>query len=688
MSGNLSLEPMLDMYLFEADQLVEQLEQLVLSSEKSGDYSLEQVNGIFRIMHTIKGSSAMMLFDNIAALAHSLEDVFYYLREHPEEEINYNKLADLVLAGVDFIKSELEKIKNRSDTDGDTGELLTEIKGYLQSLTACDTGNDQENKCKTALEQAVPGGQEQYYISQNKTVLAEKTAYFRAVIFFDQGCEMENIRAFTVVHNLKEFADIISHVPEDIISNEAAVELIQQAGFQIVFSTAKSPTEVEDLLKQTLFLRTLQLEVLSDTENEQVQDKSKSASLEEQPVKIPIINANNGREKETGNAQSCFISVNVAKLDGLMDLVGELVITQAMVTQNTDLQGLKLESFHKTARHLEKMTGELQDMVMSIRMVPLATTFQKMHRIVRDMSKKLNREVRLELIGEQTEVEKNVIENISDPLMHLIRNAIDHGIEIQEERSLAGKPAYGTITLEARHAGSDVLILIKDDGRGLNKEKILERARINNLICKPESELTDKDIFSFIFLPGFSTKENVTEFSGRGVGMDVVAKNIHNIGGTVAIDSVPGAGSTITLKIPLSLAIIDGMIFEVGRARYTLPITSIRESFRPKEKAIITDPDGNEMIMLRGQCHPILRLHRTFGVQTEITKFTEGILIMVENNTRTICLFADHLVGEQPVVIKALPPYLKAISPVNGVAGCTLLGDGSISLILNVIELM
>jgi len=268
--------------------------------------------------------------------------------------------------------------------------------------------------------------------------------------------------------------------------------------------------------------------------------------------------------------------------------------------------------------------------------------------------------------------------------MHLIRNSLDHGIESGDERVASGKPAIGKITLEAKNAGSDVVILIRDDGRGLNKDKILQRARENGLINRPENELTDKEIYAFIFAPGFSTKDKVTEFSGRGVGMDVVTQNINSVGGLVLIDSAPGLGSTISLKIPLTLAIVDGMIVGVGNARYTIPITAIKESFRPKEHDLITDPDGNEMIMVRGQCYPILRIHRAFKVTTSVTGLADGIIIMVENDNTILCLFADELIGEQQVVVKALPPYIKNLRKVAGLAGCTLLGDGSISLILDI----
>jgi two-component system chemotaxis sensor kinase CheA len=317
-------------------------------------------------------------------------------------------------------------------------------------------------------------------------------------------------------------------------------------------------------------------------------------------------------------------------------------------------------------------------------MVPLGPTFFKMNRIVRDMSKKLNKEVHLDIIGEDTEVDKNIIEHIGDPLMHLVRNAVDHGIETTEERISIGKAAAGTITLEAKNAGSEVLIVIRDDGKGLNKDRILQKAMENGLLNKAPEEMTDREIFNLIFLPGFSTKEAVTEYSGRGVGMDVVVNNIEAVGGAIQVESFEGKGTTITLKIPLTLAIIDGMNIRVGNSRYTIPITSIKESFRPKENEVFRDPDENEMIMIRGQCYPILRLHELYNVKSKVTNVHLGIIIMLESESKTVCIFADELIGEQQVVVKSLPKYIKDIKKIDGISGCTLLGDGSISLILNV----
>lgn len=684
-------DPMLDMYLFESTQNIEQLELLILETEKTSEYTPATINEIFRIMHTIKGSSAMMLFNNISNLAHNLEDVFYYLREKKPQDVDCSTLSDLVLEGIDFIKVELYKIKNGDTADGDASGLVEHIAEFLVQLRQ----NDQSEPECTIEKSSVSDNPQ---ISTDKTKASKSKNVFKAVIFFEEGCEMENVRAYGIIHNIKDFADDISYLPENIIESEDSIEEIRRNGFKLFFRTDMSIDYVKDFFEHVIFLRDIELAQVNQGNNlgsielfeTQISD-SNLATASEKIENIPgiIHQAKATQEKANDqeihlNAAQSIISVNVTKLDKLMDLVGEMVIAEAMVTQNPDVLGLGLESFLKASRQLRKITNDIQDTVMSIRMVALTTTFQKMHRIVRDMCKKLGKDVALVLLGEETEVDKNIIEHISDPLMHLVRNSLDHGIEGEEERTAKGKPPNGTITLEAKSAGSDVLIIVKDDGRGLNKEKILKKAREQGLLLRSESEMTDREIHNLMFLPGFSTKDNVTEFSGRGVGMDAVTKNIEKIGGSVFVESTEGMGTTIIMKIPLTLAIIDGMNVRVGKSCYTIPIAAIRESFKPKATELITDPEGNEMIMVREHCYPILRLHEYFGVMADVTKFEEGILIMVEQDGKAACLFADELLGQQQVVVKSLPSYIVNTRKIHSLTGCTILGDGSISLIIDI----
>lgn len=669
MSDIFGNDPMLDMFIFETAQLIEQLEQSIIEIERVNCYTEDSINEIFRIMHTIKSSSAMMHYENISLIAHTIEDLFYFLREEKPENIDCLKLTDIVLEGADFIKHETDKIVEGRKSDGDGSELINSIRDYLSGLKLNNPqADDEEGKRPSKNEDA---GNILEDCSNQISSMDFPNQNYKAVVYFEEGCQMENVRAFLVINNLKEIAENISYVPEDIIDNDDSIEIIKNNGFLISFKSDRSYKEIHEFLSHNVvFLKELELyEIKLGGYRQLVADNQDS------------------KEPQFFSTRQSIISVNVHKLDKLMDLVGELVISEAMVLKNPDLNNLVLNNFQKSARQLQKITGELQDAVMSIRMVPLSATFQRMNRIVRDMSKKLEKEVRLELIGEETEVDKNIIDHISDPLMHLIRNSIDHGIEKSEERKAKNKPEFGTITLEAKNTGGDVLIIVKDDGRGLNKESILSKARKNGLVGKTERELTDKEIYSLILMAGFSTKEEVTEYSGRGVGMDVVNKNIDAIGGTVSIDSIEGEGTEITLKIPLTLAIIDSMTIKTGESLFSVPITSIRESFKARNEDIIIDSEGNEMIMIRGQCYAAVRLYELYKINTEVKNITDGIMLMVENNGDALCIFADEIIGEQEVVIKALPGYIRNLKKVRGLSGCTLLGDGSISLILDVGDL-
>jgi two-component system, chemotaxis family, sensor kinase CheA len=683
LDSSFSSDSLLEMYLFETDQLIEQLDQSILSGEEINGFPPPLVNEILRTMHTIKGSSAMMMFSNIASLAHSLEDLFYYIRENKPEQLDYSYLSDLVLEGSDFIKLETIKIKHGDQPDGDGASIISRVEDFLVKVKGDSEGNS-----------AIDADLTEQTSSPNRVQPSNELPgrKYHVKLAFDEDCGMENVRAYAIVHRLQELVSELVYEPSNILESETSAEAVRQEGFQLWFSCGMSYEEVQLFFTGTSYVRALDITLQEDEKyTEEAPANHASGQVHtELGAASPTTpsEAKTASKEAVASSQQSVISVSVSKLDRLMDLVGEMVISEAMVTQNPELKDLPLDQFYKAARQLRKITVDIQDMVMSIRMVPLATTFHKMHRVVRDMSKKLDKQVRLEIAGEETEVDKNIIEQLSDPLMHMIRNAIDHGLEPAEERVRKGKDPVGRLWLEARNAGGDVAVTIRDDGKGLDKSRILKKAKDNGLLYKPEEEMTDKEVYSLIFLPGFSTNENVTEFSGRGVGMDVVTKNIAMVGGSVSVDSETDMGTTIHIKIPLTLAIINGMIIQVGSSSYTVPTISIRQSFRAKQEELITDPDGAEMMMVRGQCYPILRLHQCYKVQTEVTEIQDGIIVMVESEGRVLCLFADELIGEQQVVVKALPDYIKSFRKIQGLAGCTLLGDGSISLILDVAGLL
>jgi two-component system chemotaxis sensor kinase CheA len=668
-------DPLVEMFIFETSQTVELLEQIVLDSESAGGFSRDALNETFRLVHTIKGSSAMMNYNEISLLSHKIEDLFSYIRERDSLKYDSSSLSDLVLSVVDFIKSELEKLREGIEPDGKPDKLAKKIDGFMKRL--------KKNNGSSTGASSSPAKDD------TKENIGGSGVVYEATIFFEDGCQMENIRAFDVVHRLNGIALVISHFPVELIENDQSSETIKKDGFKVIFKSEKEFEDIQNLLMRTPFLKDITVNAVNEMLEQQGEDSKKEKKAGQKNNQ-----AKQEQKKETGGSEiqspltSNIISVNIVKLDKLLDLAGEMVIAEAMLTHNPDLAGLELPNFTKTAQHFRKIIDELQDLIMSIRMVPLTITFQKMNRIVHDMNKKLGKDTRLVLIGEDTEVDKNIIEHISDPLMHLVRNSIDHGIEPKEVRLKKGKPEVGTITLEARNEGSEVLIIVRDDGKGFDRQKILEHARNKNLLFKSEDEMTDKEIYSLIFMPGFSTKDKVSEYSGRGVGMDVVMNNIQAIGGTVHIENQPDVGSAITIKIPLTLAIITGMNIKVGESIYTIPIKEVKESFRPKQSDIIVDPDGNEMVMVRGECYPIFRLHERFNVKTDITDFEDGIFVMVEHDNKFLCIFADCLLGQQQVVVKALPNYITGVKKIRCVAGCTLLGDGSISLIINVRDLL
>jgi two-component system chemotaxis sensor kinase CheA len=375
-----------------------------------------------------------------------------------------------------------------------------------------------------------------------------------------------------------------------------------------------------------------------------------------------------------------FVKLDTRKLDSLVDLVGELVIAQSMVVQDPEVQRLSSRHLARTLRQLGRITTELQRTAMSLRMVPIRRTFQKMTRLVRDLAAQQDKQVQLVAEGEETEFDRNIVEELSDPLVHMIRNSIDHGIELPAARLSQGKPAIGTIRLAASHQRGGIVITIQDDGKGLNRDRILTRARERRLI-KPDATLTEEETFALIFAPGFSTAEKVTDVSGRGVGMDVVRRNIEKLRGKIEIRSVAGQGTTFTIVLPLTLAIIDGMLVGVGEDRYIIPTLSVRESFRPRPGMVSTVHERGEVVSVRGRLTPLLRLGQHLGTPCRAVDPTEGIIVVVESGDASRGLLVDELLGKQEVVIKNLGETFRKQ---DLLAGAAILGDGRVGLILDV----
>lgn len=395
-----------------------------------------------------------------------------------------------------------------------------------------------------------------------------------------------------------------------------------------------------------------------------------------------VANALRIQQAGKGGAASADSSVRVRtdRLDQLIDMVGELVIAQSMIAQDDTLvTGTHVDLIRKVT-HTGKIVRELQDLTMSMRMVPLKATFQKMARLVRDLGQRMGKTIQFTSEGEDTEIDRHMVNGIGDPLVHMVRNSIDHGLESPEERVQRGKSPEGSVCLSAFHSGGNVIIELRDDGRGLDREKILKRAISRGLI-DPDKAYSDADAYNLIFAPGFSTAEKVTDLSGRGVGMDVVRRNVESLRGRVEISSEPGRGCIFRLSLPLTLAITDGMLVQVGAERYIVPTCTIQMSFRPEPAALSSVCGKGEMVMLRGSLMPLVRLHRLFDIGGALEEPCKGLLVIVGEGNRRCALLVDELLGQQQVVAKSLG---EALGKVPGISGCAILGDGRVGIILDV----
>lgn len=713
MAEEFNTEGMLDMYLFENEQLLEQLQDRVLEQKDAECFDEDSINEIFRTMHTIKGSSGIMMFDNITAVSHKLEDVFFYLRESHPDNVPHLDLVEHVLEVADFISNEMDKIRNGSPADGDSSEIIKRLDKFLTMLKNGIVEGGAQQPPENVHEEP-----RQFYIAP---VATSASRFYKIYLTFFPETEMANVHAYKTVYALKEIAEDLLYSPDDIIADEGSAEQILKEGFRILLQAQCEEQEIRDIIgvgydiknvdifecKAEEFLQGFDFgeqgahidlessveEIENRTQAAQADSENKETKEPAKPQMAPgdfvIKSKEPGKHKtlakdKNKGEKAAFISVNVSKMDQLMELIGELVISESVVLQNPDLKvpGLNLNSFNKAASQLAKISTDLQNVIMSMRMVSLANTFQKMNRIVFDVSRKLGKDIEFEMLGEQTEVDKNIIEHISDPLMHLVRNAVDHGIETNEERAASGKSSKGKIILSAKTEAGKVWISVEDNGKGLDRDKILAKARKQGLLedGKPDSSYSEKEVFQFITLPGFSTNEQVTEYSGRGVGMDVVVQNIQAIGGALDIDSKAGYGTVMSLKIPLTLAIIDGIVLETGNSSFVMETGAIKEFVSVRENMMIREPNGDEYVMIRGECFPVLRLGKWYGMSSYKESVEDGMMLILEVEEKKICLFVDKLIGEQEIVVKPIPSYIKKV---KGLSGCTQLGDGSIALILD-----
>lgn len=680
-----NFDSVIDMFLYEANTLLEQLDGILLEAEEVNGFSEDAINETFRIMHTIKGSAAMMQFNSIMEISHKIEDLFFYMRENGNLEEKYNEdLISLVFKCTDFIKNEIVKIQ-----DGE--ELTQDISGYeneISDMLAVISGKKVEKKVEKKVDSNVEAVAEKGNNITEVNLITNANYKYCINVFFDDDCGMENLRAFMISNKLTDMGVNFACEPKDVETNSNTIPEIIKDGFKLYFDNEDEFNLGISAIKNSVNVKNytvIEQEEKSETSDAAKISKTANSNGVNQSNTQTIENKSKGKKITKKHNKQSLISVNLDKLDVLNNLVGELVINESMVVSNPAVKNLNSDSFTKAARQLEKITGDLQNVVMSLRMVPVSGVFQKMKRIVRDMNKDLGKGVELILIGDDIEVDKNIVDGIQDPIMHVVRNSMDHGIESSEDRIAKGKSPQGTVVLSAVNTGGEILITIKDDGRGLDPEYILKKAKEKDLLTKPESEYTKKEILYLIMKAGFSTNESVTEYSGRGVGMDVVRKNIEAIHGQILIESEKDKGSIVTFKIPLTLAIVDGMQIAVGDTDFIIPIKNIQQSLNINKEDIVEDMDKSESIMIRNRCYSIIRLNELYGIDTEVTELEEGILMLIDSEDKSYGLFADKLIGEQKIVVKPLPAFFNKFDiKQSGITGCSILGDGSINLILDV----
>nr|WP_325257501.1 chemotaxis protein CheA [uncultured Oscillibacter sp.] len=677
------------MYIYETNTLLEQLESIVLDAEKENTFSQDNVNEIFRIMHTIKGSSAMMEFDTLARVSHRIEDMFFLIREGTMSVVKDEDrpaLFDVMLHSVDYFREEMEKVEAEQPLNMDVDSFLENINSLIAKIKGEEIPAEPAPKAAPAPAAPAPAGE----AAPVQTTEGNADFPYELRVFFDEGCGMENLRAFMLVTSVQGFcADAdFTYQPAGVDADPSLSEVVIENGFLLQFRSEADRARAVPIVMTAGSVHSYEERNFVPAPPPPPEPAPAAQEAAPAAQKAPASPAPSaaapGQQHQSQGQKESLISVGLSKLDQLSAIVGEIVITEAMVTSSPDLKGLHLDAFSKSARQLRKLTDELQDVSMSLRMIPVSNTFQKMNRIVRDMCKKLNKQVKLTLVGENTEVDKTIVDSIGDPIMHMVRNSMDHGIEEHvEDRIAAGKDPVGEILLSAQDTGSEVIIQISDDGAGVNDEAVLAKA-IRNGIASPDVEYSHKEILNFLMAPGFSTNVQVTEFSGRGVGMDVVKSGVESLGGSVSITSEQGKGMTTIMRIPLTMAIMDGMEVSVGNSIFTIPINNIRSSIKLTEADILHDSVNGEMVKMLDGYYPVIRAKDFYNLPSGAEKMENGILMWLESGDCSYCLFVDELLGEQQIVVKPLPAYVNNFDIKNyGITGCSILGDGNISIILD-----
>ncbi|MFW0968089.1 MAG: chemotaxis protein CheA [Thermacetogeniaceae bacterium] len=709
-------QEMIAEFINESRDLLDEVEPQIIELEQTvnenGIIDAGIINSIFRLFHTIKGSASFLNLKSIIEVTHGAETLLDLFRtEKKKLEPSH---VDLFCRALDFIRNVLDQVERDSHDQGFEQAakiIVNDLADAVVFTNDKDSVSDEEQEVQysediqinsVALERFVDEGLDLCEKAEAKVLALEQSSGIGSAdqILHDFGSlkDAAATMGFAGIERVSCLAEQV--LREAVIKNQSCNGVVVtvlltmvdtiRAGIRRVHN-GQLP-EVPDVQQVIHFAENalgLQIDHLDLAQATKTSPDSSIQSVSAPTAQPSCPYSSSNREKENSEYKarlhngSQFVRVDTRKLDQLIDLVGELVIAEAMVAgQSYDPD----DKMGKAIKQMDKITKELQDVALSLRMVPLTATFRKMMRLVRDLAHQKNKQVELVVRGQETEVDKTVIEQISDPLIHLIRNAIDHGIEDPDKRRKVGKPETGRILIEAGHRTGKVWIIVKDDGRGLNREKIVQKGVEQGIITEDESRnMTDEQVWQLIFTPGFSTADIVSDISGRGVGMDVVKANVEKMNGRVDIESSPGRGTAFVIKLPLTLAIIEGMIVRVGQNRYTIPISSIEESFRPTSSMITAVPGQFEVVQLREELLPVVRLHELYHIEKSCDNLTEGILVAVQHNEQKYCLFVDELLGQQQIVIKGLPAYLKNA---RGISGCAILSDGGVSLILDTTALL
>jgi len=657
----------LSSFLIEAREHLDEIEPRVLSLESQFD--AQTVNEIFRSVHTIKGVSGFLNLDQIKTLSHELEFLLDGLRSG--NLATSSALVDLLLQGCDVLQKMVQ------DVAGKASEMSVKKGVGILRPTFFDLSalmklfHDFQN-----VRPAPP--QEITELLQNPELIAKFAQEAVETLETVEQCilTMEKTHktgdylneAFRAIHTLKGNAGFFGfgNLESLCMEMESLLDSLRKGQKQI------DEQSIQSLLRYLDRLRALVQ--LSTSPNQAVPFETS----DHEPVKVALLDP----EANKYSVKKKDIRVDTEKLDSLFDLIGELITAESMVIDSPDLRGLELEGFQKSAAYLSKITRELQNITMSMRMIPLEGLFSKMNRLVRDLGRKFNKEIDLEISGAETEMDRNIIEEISDPLVHIIRNAVDHGIEDTAVRLAKGKKPNGKVVLNARYEGNEIWITVSDDGAGLDRARILEVATDRGLISQG-AVLNDGEVYKLVFEPGFSTAKEVSEISGRGVGMDVVKKNLEKLRGNIDIHTVINKGTDFVLRIPLTLAIIDGVTLRCGTMLYSLPIGDVVE-FQNFDPDKLTSADPHHKVMrLRGEILPVMSLADFFTNSNQVAPDTgdKKVSIILKSQNRKMAVIVDEIVGYKQIVLKALPEFM---SHLKGVSGCTIMGNGEVSLIIDV----